>query len=133
MNIIKSKDLWENIESQLNSVINDKEVDFVLRHKAELLINKYNGNVANDNVEAIIPDVKVITSTLSQEHYYKNRRLDKEEVKKMTKLCEDLSLFEKILVQEYRVKLKELSSNKKEDKTERLPNVDSDKSMKLFK
>lgn len=130
---IQSEELWDSLEAKLNKVIDNKDLDHVLIQKCELLINRYTGNVNNDNAEVVIPDVKTLVLTLSQENYYKSRRVEKADRELLTDLATDLSLFEKVLSQEYRIKLKENANKTDKEKAERYPNIDNDKSMNLYK
>lgn len=126
---LSSHELWDKLEESLINIRDDKNFDPILRDRIDSLLNHYNGNITKGNTTAVIDAVKVITRTLSQDSYYRMRNMTKEEHQTLTELKEDLLLFEKVLVQESRMPKEKEEGNKKD----RLPNIDSERAMNLYK
>lgn len=125
---IESCDLWPNIESKINDFLLRKDLDPVLIKKLESLVNHYNGLLAIEKSYEVSDELRIITSMLSNKDFYIIRNIDKDDAKDLNVLKEDLKLLNKILLQESRMikdKIKPVSRD-------RLPNIDNDKSLKIF-
>lgn len=122
-----SLELWDTIEIELINLKNRKDLDEILMQKFESLINHFNGNMANRFQFETIEEIRLLIDTLDKESFYKIRQIESKDVKKLKALLENLLILEKVLIQEKKI-FKEESIVKRE----RFPNIDNDKSLKLF-
>lgn len=125
---VSSVDLWDKIEQELINLKNDKTLDGILTQKFESLINHFNGSMAKGKQFTVVESIRILTNVLNQPGFYKIRNMSKEDIAKLEKVKEDLSLLDKILVQESRVYEEEGSIVK-----DRFPNINNDKVLNLFK
>lgn len=125
---ITSREIWETLEVSLIQLKN-KNLDDILSTKVESLINHFNGAMIKNKQFETIDKIKVITSTVNNKNFFKTRNIDKEDVKFIKDICENLSLLSKVLLQESKTYVKEEDVIKKD----RFPNINNDKSLNIFK
>lgn len=119
---ISSHELWNTIEVELIKLKNRDDLDNIMCQRFESLINHYNGNISNNNHYIILEELRAITSSLNSKYFYIVRNIDKDDIKKLSSLCENLMLLDKILVQERKnIKKEEVHIIKN-----RLPNILND-------
>ena len=121
---ITSREIWETLEVSLIQLKN-KNLDDILSTKVESLINHFNGAMIKNKQFETIDKIKVITSTVNNKNFFKTRNIDKEDVKFIKDICENLSLLSKVLLQESKTYVKEEDVIKKD----RFPNINNDKSL----
>lgn len=124
---ISSLELWDAIEIDLINFKNRKDLDEVLLQRFESLINHFNGNMGKSLQFKTVEEIKLLTSALEGSSFYKIRQIEKKDIEKLKTLSENLSLLEKVLIQERKEFKEEIRILK-----ERYPNVDNDKSLKIF-
>lgn len=124
---ITSREIWETLEVSLIQLKN-KNVDDILSAKIESLINHFNSAMIKNRQFETIDSIKVITSTINKS-FFKTRNIDKEDVEFIEGISENLSLLSKVLLQESKIYVKEEDTIKRD----RLPNINNDKSLNIFK
>lgn len=124
---LKSLELWEDIEIKLIEFKNRNDLDQILLQRFDSLINHFNGNIASGTQFETIDEVKILIDAMSSVSFFKIRQIDKKDTENLKILVEDLSLLEKVLIQE-----KKLYKENIFETRERFPNIDNDKSLKIF-
>lgn len=124
---LKSLELWDDIEVELINLKNRNDLDPILLQRFESLINHFNGNIGKRIQFETIEEIRMLIDAIKGPTFFKIRHIDKKDTEKLLSLVESLSLLEKVLIQEKRL-------FKENDKIirERFPNIDNDKSLKIF-
>lgn len=133
MNVkLNSLELWDDLEVKLLKLADTTErVDILLSGRITSLINHFNGNMSSNNQVICIDLIDTIIGNVSKKDYFLDRKYSAPEEDAVRSILDDLILIHKILKTEYKAKLKEIK--KEEEKIERLPNINSERAMDMFK
>lgn len=133
---LTSNELWEDLEVEALSLAEDiRFTDEILSEKCTSLVNHFNGNMATDKQRVCIGKVKSIIEALSTKNYFVDRKYTEAQTVRVSKFKEDLLMLSKVLTSEQREfyqKQKE-EANKPKLKEERLPNINSEKVVNMYK
>ena len=125
---ITSKEVWDTLEVSLIKLKN-KNIDEILSDKIESLINHFNSLMVVNKQFETSTAIKSIIDVVNIPTFFKTRNIDKEEQMLIQEAIESLDLLLKILTRER----KTYTANDTTVKKERLPNVNNDKSLNIFK
>lgn len=124
---LNSLELWDDIEVKLIEFKSRNDLDPILLQRFESLINHFNGNIAGATQFETIDEIRILIEAMSSKSFFKIRQIDKKDTEILLGLTDSLSLLEKVLIQE-----KKLYKENVFEIKERFPNIDNDKSLKLF-
>lgn len=125
---ITSKEVWDTLEVSLIKLKN-KNIDEILSDKIESLINHFNSLMVVNKQFETSTAIKSIIDVVNIPTFFKTRNIDKEEQILIQEVIDSLDLLFKILARER----KTYTANDTTVKKERLPNVNNDKSLNIFK
>lgn len=135
MNVnLSSLELWDDLEVKLLKLVDTVErVDSLLAGRIVSLVNHFNGNMSNNKQNVCIDAIDTIINNLSRKDYFIDRKYSATEEEEVNLILEDLILIDKVLKVEYKAILQNSKNIKEEIVEERLPNINNDKAMNMFK